>query len=174
MPVRAGTITRAHIADGLTAMRLPLALLIAIAIGDGRWLGAAVLLALAWWTDFLDGRIAQATTGTRLGPWDGYADAAVGAGVLLGLIAAGEVPGPPFAAVGLVFALVLITTGNMAFGMLLQATGYAPFLAHLFSETGPGLAIVVLTIAAIAVLDSRRLFTYVLPTFFEGVRFKRN
>ncbi len=173
MTSRSAALTRAHLADALTASRVPLGFVLVPVIAGDHWLGAGILLSIAWWTDFFDGRVAKSTTGTRLGAWDGYADAMVGAGVLVGVLAGGHVPVLPFAAAGLVFGVVLMATGNFAYGMLLQATGYGPLLFLFAAKSAPALVVAVATIVVIAIADRGRFVGYVLPTFFEGVRLRR-
>lgn len=94
----------------------------------------AILLSISWITDFLDGRLARrASTPTRLGRWDVWADTAVGAGLVVGLVLEGTLP----LSMGL-SALVLFgglfLAGNLAVAMLVQLTGFLPILWILWSE----------------------------------------
>lgn len=158
----------AWVADALTLTRALLALVLAVVLARGRLAPAAVLLSVAWLTDFADGRVARAGRGrTRLGGFDLPADTLVGAGVLVGLAADGYVPAPVAAAVLLVLGGGFLVLRNEALSMALQAVGYNGLLwtarsAHLWAP--------VITIAAIAVLDRRRFTRIVLPGFFGGMR----
>jgi phosphatidylserine synthase len=160
----------AAIADGLTAGRGVLAVFLFVAAAVGAYRTAATLLALAWWTDLLDGRFARrAEEPTRLGPWDPLFDALVGVAVLGGLLVAGEVSPLPWAAIGAVLLVAFVVSGNLSSGMLLQALGYAFFLAQLWTREPLWLGIVVVNIAALAALDAKRFWRQVLPTFFAGI-----
>jgi phosphatidylglycerophosphate synthase len=69
-----------------------LAVLIPGAIVAGASTATSVLLTVAWASDFLDGRMARAGAGSRLGRWDVIADVMVGAGAALGLGLSGAFP----------------------------------------------------------------------------------
>ncbi len=173
MTSRSIALTRARVADALTGSRFLLAFVVIPVVDAGAWRTAAVVVAAAWWTDYLDGKIARGTTGTRLGSWDPYADTAVGVGIVLGLVAGGHVPGLPWliAVAGLVG--VYLITRNFAFGQLAQAIGYGPLLWYAAIEDAVAIVVLVGTIVAIGILDARRFVTHTLPTFFEGVRLRR-
>jgi len=161
----------AWVADALTLTRASLALVLAVVLARGRLAPAAVLLSVAWLTDFADGRVARAGRGrTRLGGFDLSADTLVGAGVLVGLAADGYIPGPVAAAVLLVLGGGFLVLRNEALSMALQAVGYGGFLWRLWTEGSAFVWSPVLTIAAIAVLDRRRFTRIVLPMFFGGMR----
>ncbi|MGH2530160.1 MAG: CDP-alcohol phosphatidyltransferase family protein [Actinomycetota bacterium] len=161
----------AWVADALTLTRALLALALAVVLAAGRIAPAAVLLSLAWLTDFADGRVARAGRGrTRLGGFDLPADTLVGAGVLVGLAADGYIPAPVVAAVLVVLGGGFLVLRNEALSMALQAVGYGGFLWRLWTGRNAFLWAPVLTIAAIAVLDRRRFTRIVLPRFFGGMR----
>lgn len=166
-------LTRAHVADALTGSRFLLALVVVPVVDAGAWRNAGIVVAAAWWTDYLDGRLARGTTGTRLGRWDPYADTSVGVGVVIGLAAGGHVPGLPWLVAAAGLAVAYLITGNFAFGQLTQAIGYGPLLWYAAIEDMPAIILLVGTIVAIAILDARRFVTVTLPTFFEGVRLRR-
>jgi len=76
----------AALADALTLSQVVLGVVVAWLIGTRRTEGAAVALAVAWLTDFLDGRVARmAVAPSRLGAFDMPADVFLGAGVVVGL-----------------------------------------------------------------------------------------
>jgi len=161
----------AWVADALTLTRASLALVLAVVLARGRLAPAAVLLSVAWLTDFADGRVARAGRGrTRLGGFDLSADTLVGAGVLVGLAADGYIPAPVAAAVLIVLGGGFLVLRNEALSMALQAVGYGGFLWRLWTARSAFLWAPVLAIAAIAVLDRRRFTRIVLPRFFGGVR----
>ena len=161
----------AWVADALTLTRASLALVLAVVLARGRLAPAAVLLSVAWLTDFADGRVARAGRGrTRLGGFDLSADTLVGAGVLVGLAADGYIPGPVAAAVLLVLGGGFLVLRNEALSMALQAVGYGGFLWRLWTARSAFLWAPVIIIAAIAVLDRRRFTRIVLPMFFGGMR----
>jgi phosphatidylglycerophosphate synthase len=158
-------------ADGLTAYRAFVALALVPALGARRIGLAAALLGTGWISDFLDGRAARASAGpTRLGGSDLWIDTLVGAGAVLGCVAAGWVP--PALGVGLVVLLLagFGRTRNEALSMLLQATGYGMVLWRTWSE-GHGLALAWLltVIAAIGVVNRRIFWERSVPTFLGGL-----
>jgi phosphatidylglycerophosphate synthase len=80
-------------ADVLTLARLAIAPVLAAALAAEQLGTAAALLAVAWLTDAFDGQAARASAlPTRLGGADLVVDTTVGAGALLGLALADEVP----------------------------------------------------------------------------------
>ncbi|HKZ75617.1 MAG TPA: CDP-alcohol phosphatidyltransferase family protein [Actinomycetota bacterium] len=161
----------AWVADALTFARVLLAPVLAVVLARGRLAPAAVVLSVAWLTDFADGRVARAGRGrTRLGGFDLPADTLVGAGVLVGLAADGYIPAPVAAAVLLVLGGGFLVLRNEALSMALQAVGYGGFLWRLWIQRSAFMWFPVLTIAAIAVLDRRRFTRIVLPGFLDGVR----
>lgn len=171
MIVRSAGLKRSHVADALTASRFVIALTVAPIVGRGAWLAASLLVAAAWWTDFLDGRVARTTSGTRLGCWDPHADTAVGLGIVVGLAGGGHVLGPAWWVVGAgLFTLAYLVTGIFAFSESVQALGYGPLLWLTAANQRLGFAMLVGTIAAILILDIHRFRTYTLPAFFDGLR----
>lgn len=161
----------AWLADALTLTRVLLALVLGVVLARGRLAPAAILLSFAWLTDFADGRVARAARGrTHLGGLDLPADTLVGAGVLVGLAADGNIPSPVAAAVLLVLGGGFLVLRNEALSMALQAVGYGAFLWRLWTVRSAFLWAPVITIAAIAVLDRRRFTGIVLPRFFGEMR----
>jgi phosphatidylglycerophosphate synthase len=157
-------------ADGLTLLRAALAVPLLVLTAREAVDAAAVVLSVAWWSDFLDGRFARATTApTRLGRWDPAVDALVGAGLLAGLLVGGAVGWVPLGVAGVAFAAVFIGTGNPAAGMLLQAVAYAGFIGALAAGGGGWRLLPLLSALAILLLDARRFVAVVLPDFFDGV-----
>ncbi len=170
---RAASLSAATIADGLTASRFVLAVAVVPLVASGAWRAAAIVVAVAWWTDFFDGRLARRTTGTRLGDWDPRADTAVGAGIVIGLAAGGHVPALPWLLAGGLFAAIYLFTGNFAFGQLVQALGYGPLLWFAAGSDAIALGVLAGTIAAVGVMDAPRFVSHTLPAFFEGMRLRR-
>ncbi len=159
----------ARIADGLTILRLVAAVALIALVWNGRWTAVAVVVGMAWLSDFLDGRLARrAGGGTRLGDWDMQADTAVGAGLALGLIAHGTLPDViGFPALVIFGALYLL--GNVAASMLLQLTGYVPTLLILWSDRPALWWLPFSVIILIAVVDWKRLFLIAIPAFLRGI-----
>jgi hypothetical protein len=157
-------------ADALTAGRAALALPLAVFANAGRWAVVAVLLSIAWLSDYLDGRLARrAGGGTRLGRWDLAADTTVGAGLLAGLVAGGHLAGwVGLAGAGLGIGFFFLS--NPALGMLLQTIAYGTALWFAAGEAVAAFAVAVVTIAGITAVSLPRLFGYVLPAFFNGLR----
>jgi phosphatidylglycerophosphate synthase len=157
-------------ADALTAGRAALALPLAMAAATDAWVMVAVVLSVAWVSDFADGRLARRAIGvTRLGRWDLPADTTVGAGVLAGLVIGGHIS-VWIGVTGLVLGAGYLAWGNPALSMLLQAGGYGPALWFIARDNVAAFVLVVGTIVMIAAFSIRRLFGYVLPTFFNGLR----
>lgn len=166
---RSGRPGLASVADALTLSRLIAAVLAIPLVWNERWTAVAVLLALAWVSDLLDGRLARASgSPTRLGAWDMRADTAVGAGLVIGLIGQGSMP----AWAGLL-ALTLLggmfLAGNLAAAMLLQLTGFIPVLVTLWGDRPMVWWLPFAIAVAIGVADWRRLFTINIPAFVRGV-----
>ncbi|MDX1469120.1 MAG: CDP-alcohol phosphatidyltransferase family protein [Acidimicrobiia bacterium] len=159
----------AKIADGLTLLRLAIAIVLAPLVTVGLWSTVAILMALAWATDFADGRIARmAGGGTRLGRWDMSIDTAVGASLLLGLIFQGVVPDWVGFALLVIFGFLHLK-GNIAASMLLQLAGFAPTLLILWEDRPDGWWSPFVAIVLIAVFDWRRLFFTNIPAFVRGL-----
>jgi hypothetical protein len=164
-----------QIADLLTLFRMLSALLISATIAGGALAATAVLLAAAWVSDDLDGRLARSGGHTKLGQWDVLADAMVGAGAAVGLALAGVLP------VWLVLMAVLgfgglLVAGNLAAGMLLQLTGFLPLLWRLWVERPTAWWLPFLTAFVIGVVEWRKLIYVSIPNFLRGMagRFERS
>jgi phosphatidylglycerophosphate synthase len=156
-------------ADLLTGGRILMALPLGVAGYGGNITATAVLLSLAWWSDFLDGRLARrAGGGTRLSGWDLGADTLVGAGLMTGLVAGGHIL-VPWGVAAALLGLGYIAFDNPSLGMLLQAIAYGSALWLAAGQATFGLVVAVATIAAITILSLPRLFGYLLPTFFRGL-----
>jgi len=159
----------AAIADGLTALRLIAAMVLLVFAWSGIWQGVAVTLTVAWLSDFLDGRMARQANGlTKLGPFDLPADTAVGAGLLIGLIGAGEIPA--WLGIGaLVLFGAVYAAGNLAASMLLQLSGFLPTLWVLWRYRPPAWWLPVVTALGIAILDWEQLMKVNIPGFIRGI-----
>ena len=121
--VRTG-LDRADVADLLTLARL-LSAPIMLWLVSIRSLDAAVLLAvIAWWTDFLDGRLARrADRESRLKDWDLRADAWLASAIGLGLGLAGYFSwrvAVPLAAAVLVMSVLLSNPSAVMVGVAVQ------------------------------------------------------
>jgi len=173
MTSRSLVLSRAHLADALTGSRFVFAVLAIPLVSSGAWRASSLVVVLAWWTDFFDGRVARSTTGTRLGEWDPYADTAVGAGVVIGLAAGGHVLPVPWLVVTGGFVLAYLVGGNFAFGQIAQALGYGPLLWFATRADLVAISVLVGTIVVIAIFDARRFVSVTLPTFFEGVGLRK-
>jgi phosphatidylglycerophosphate synthase len=157
-------------ADGLTLIRALLAALLIGTVATGRLVLAACMLAAAWITDALDGRLARASSrATHLGGLDLAVDTAVGACLLTGMTLYGTV------SEGLAVVLLVVLGGgflaskNAALSMALQAVAYAWFLLTLWDE---GLRIRWLplgVVTALFLIELRRLTTVVVPTFLSDL-----
>ena len=161
----------ALIADGLTIGRFVLGAALVPVLGSKRITLAASILGTAWLTDFFDGRVARASGGTRrLGSLDLWADTVVGAGAVLGFVAGGWIP----AVVGIALVVALVVwfaiTRNEALSMILQATGYALVLWHVWRDGNAlALAWLLAIVAVVAFVNRRVVWERSLPTFFDGV-----
>jgi hypothetical protein len=160
----------AWIADALTASRVLLALLLAVAVASGSFPTATVILAVAWLTDLMDGRIARAAAAdTRLGDWDFRIDVSLGAAILIGLMFSGLASAWLVVVPIAVLAGLTLLTGNPAPLMLLLAFAYAWFL-WLLLDLRPRLWwLPFASIVLLLVVDWRRFIGVILPAFFRGV-----
>ncbi|HEX6257411.1 MAG TPA: CDP-alcohol phosphatidyltransferase family protein [Euzebyales bacterium] len=160
----------ARVADTLTATRAVIAIALVPAIASGHIDVAAVMLAGAWCTDMLDGRIARrAGTEGSLGAWDLHVDSAVGVAVLLGLAFAGHAPTLAIA-IAVVLGGALALSGNAAAGLGLQTIAYAWFLVIAWQQ-GSTLArwLLPTVITALLVIDIDRFITVEVPRFISGI-----
>ena len=160
---------RAFLADAMTSARIVMAPVMAALLAQGRVDAAAVVLGLAWLTDFLDGRLARgAARPTRLNGWDLRVDAwlAVGQGVGLGF--------------GGFFSWWLVgpVTGLVAWGSV-TLRNPSPVMVGIGALSG-GLIWVILFEAALWWLpvayglilwmfDWNRFWTVVMPALWRGV-----
>ena len=164
------SFTLARVADALTASRAVIAVALVPAIASGHIDIAAVLLAVAWCTDMLDGRIARMSgTEGRLGSRDLQVDTAVGVAVLVGLALTGHAPMLAFA-IAAVLGGTFVLSGNAAAGLGLQTIAYAWFLVIVWQRGSaigrwllPGL------IAILLVIDLDRFVAVEVPRFIRGI-----
>jgi len=172
---RAGRSQLATVADGLTAVRFVLAIVIAAVLGlaDGLTL-ATVLLCVAWITDYADGTLARrSTAATVLGAWDPIADATVGLGLFVGLAIAGRIALFPWVLLAAVLMAAFLVTRNLSLGMVLQAVAYGLLIVELAADAPGGLWMLGTTAAIIGIADGRRFAEVVLPTFLSGLGLSR-
>lgn len=168
-PWEAVVVILGRLADALTLARFGLGAALVVTLGRGEQELSAVVLVAAWITDFLDGRLARAGSGSRLGDWDFPADTVVGAGVLLGLGLDGYVDLRLAVVASAVLGAAYALTRNPALSQILQAIGYGAFLWRLWARSSPIRWLPVGVIAVIGVADRRRLVEETLPGFFGGV-----
>jgi hypothetical protein len=159
----------ARTADVLTAARAALAVLLAWLVGSGHLDAAALVLAAAWASDALDGRLAQAAGGgTRLGEWDLPADTLVGVGVLAGLAIDTYLPAL------LVLAAVVVLGGAFALlrnpfpAMVLQAFAWGTILWRFWADRVAAGWVPVAVAGVIGIAERDRFLRVVLPAFFRG------
>ena len=160
----------ARCADTLTLSRGVAAGALAVLVARGRLATAAVVLAMAWLSDALDGRLAQASrTPTRLGAFDMPADVALGAGLLLGLGAGGAIPAWAAGLAVLALGGGYLRLRQPALGMALQALGYGAFLWRAFALGVPARWAPVAVALAIWLAGWRKFWRVELPAFLSGL-----
>jgi phosphatidylserine synthase len=160
----------AALADLLTGSRALIALFLVATVGQGRLGTATALLAIAWLTDFFDGKSARAAEKpTHLGRWDLLVDTFVGAGLMVGLALGGYVNW----AVGLLCVVFLgggwIVSGNMSLSSVLQAIAYGTFMWTAYSSRTVGWWLPPVTAVVIAILNWRKMVHESIPGFLSGV-----
>jgi len=160
----------AALADVLTGLRALIALLLVAMVGRGRLDTAVALLAVAWLTDFFDGRSARAATRpTHLGQWDLGVDTFVGAGVMVGLALGGYVNW----GVGLLAVVVLgggwVLLGNTALSSALQATAYGVLMWQAYTTEAQGWWLPPVVIVIMAAINWNRFIHDSIPGFFAGI-----
>lgn len=160
----------AWIADALTASRVLLAVLLALAVASGSFPTATVVLVVAWLTDSLDGRLARAAAAdTRLGDWDFRVDVSLGVAILVGLMLSGLASAWLVLVVIATLTGLTLVTGNPAPSMLLLAFAYTWFLWLLLDLRPPLWWLPFASIVLLLVVEWRRFLAVILPAFFRGV-----
>lgn len=158
-----------RLADGLTASRVVIAMIVTVASYRADWAFVALLLSIAWWSDFFDGKLARrAGGGTRLGLWDLRVDTAVGAMLLLGMLVGGHIS-VTWGAIGVCFGIGYLLIANGSFAMVLQAIAYGHALWFALGVGLPGFAIASGTIAMIALMSWSWFLHEVIPSFLRGL-----
>jgi phosphatidylglycerophosphate synthase len=158
------------VADGLTVLRLVIAIVLVPATWSLSLSVSAWLVSVAWVTDVLDGRLARAAGEEgRMGRRDLTVDTAVGAGLLVGLAGSGEIPAW-FAVSVLVILGTLFLRGSFAASMLLQVAGYSSLIALLWSRGSSFLWMPMATAVLIGIIDWRRLLQVNIPGFLHAFR----
>lgn len=159
-----------RLADLLTLMRLAAAAALAVALAAGRLELAAVLLAAAWLTDAVDGHAARASGApTHLGRFDLLVDTGVGAGALVGLTLAGEIPALLTGVLLLLLGGGFLLLRNPALSMSLQAIGYAWLLWTLWDEGEQAVWLPLATAGGLLLVFHRRLLRTEIPAFLNGL-----
>ncbi|HSJ46088.1 MAG TPA: hypothetical protein VK923_15550 [Euzebyales bacterium] len=170
MPADARHRLTAWAADALTFGRAVVAIVMPGVLAAGNLDAAAMLVASAWCSDALDGRLARASTHeTRLHGVDLVVDTAVGVGVLLGLALAGYAPVLPVVLAVAALGGAFLVTGADALGMGLQAVAYAWFMATLWAAGAASRWLLPCVVVALLVLEFERFTTVVAPGFISGV-----
>ena len=160
---------RAFVADILTGCRLVIAVIVAAVVGAQSLDWAAVLISVAWLTDFLDGRIARSTDQqTRLHAWDLRADAILGIGLLVGMAIGGylawwTVP----ILVGLLGGATQLLK-NPSPAMLMLGLTYARFLWLMLFETKQFGWMPFAMLPVLAIFDWHRFIRVIMPAFFKS------
>lgn len=163
------TVVVARAADTLTAVRVPLAVLLAVVLAAERLVSGVVILICAWITDTLDGTLARRAPGlTRLGPWDAYADGAVSVGLMLGLVGGGYTPVGWLLPV-LVLGGLLYSVRSLASGMLLQGMAYGWFIRVVVTEDRAAWNVLLGAIVAAAIVYGHRVPRVLIPRFFADL-----
>ena len=162
-------LDRADVADLLTLARL-LSAPIMLWLVSNRSLDAAVLVVvIAWWTDFLDGRLARkAGRETRLKDWDLRADAWLASAAGLGLGLAGYFSwwvAVPIAGVVLVISVLL---SNPAAVMVGVAAQYGMFIVATYVWADLWW-LAVLHVILFLVAGWRRFWSVIWPAFWAGL-----
>ncbi len=165
----------AILADALTTSRFVLAVLIAAWLGFADALTAgALILSVAWITDYADGTLARRSGGgTVMGNWDPIADATVGLGLIIGLAIAGRLGTFPWLPLAAVLMAAFLVTRNLSLGRVLQAVAYGLLIVELVLDAPGALWMLGTTAAVIGIADGRRFAEVVLPTFFSGLGLSR-
>jgi phosphatidylglycerophosphate synthase len=163
-------VALALLADALTAARAVAGVALAVLVAQGRLAEASLVLAAAWLSDALDGRLARASRRrTRLGPWDMPIDVGVGAGLLVGLGSADAMPAWLAALVLLVLGGGYLALRQPALGMALQAVGYAGFLWRAFEAGVPTRWAPVAVAVAIWLTEWGKFWRVEVPAFLSGI-----
>ena len=163
------TVVVARAADTLTAVRVPLAVVLAFALAAERLMSGTVILICAWITDTLDGILARRAPGmTRLGPWDAFADGAVSVGLMAGLVAGGYTPVVWLLPV-LVLGGLLLSVRSLASGMLLQGMAYGWFIRVVATEDRDAWNVLLGAIVAAALIYGHRVPRVLIPRFFADL-----
>ena len=162
-------LDQADVADLLTLARL-LSAPIMLWLVSNRSLDAAVLVVVvAWWTDFLDGRLARrAHRETRLKDWDLRADAWLASAAGLGMGLAGYFSwwvAVPLAAVVLVMSVLV---SNPAAVMVGVAAQYGMFIMALYLWADLWW-LVVLHVIVFLLAGWRRFWDVVWRAFWAGL-----
>lgn len=164
-----GKASLANGADALTAARLLAAAVVVPLLASADWALAALLVALAWVSDLLDGRMARLSgETTRLGGLDLVADTIFGGAVIVGLVVGGFLPVWLGLSALLVFG-ALFANGNVAAAMALQLTGFVPLLYELWQQKPVTWWAPFAVALLAATLDWRRLVFINIPAFVRGV-----
>jgi len=106
---------------------------------------------------------------THLGRFDLVVDTVVGAGALVGLAVADEIPALLTAALVVVLGSSFLVLRNPALSMALQAAGYGWLLWTLWNDGTPAVWLPLATAAGLGLVLHRRLFRAVIPAFLRGL-----
>lgn len=163
------TVVVARAADTLTAVRVPLAVLLALVLAAERLMSGVVILICAWITDTLDGILARRAPGmTRLGLWDAYADGAVAVGLMAGLVWGGYTP-TVWLLPMLVLAGLLFSVRSLAAGLLLQGMAYGWLIRVVVTEDRAARDLLLAAIVAAVIIYGHRVPLVLIPRFFADL-----
>ena len=162
-------LDRADVADLLTLARL-ISAPIMLWLVSIRSLDAAVLVAaIAWWTDFLDGRMARkADRESRLKEWDLRADAWLASAMGLGLGLAGYFSWWVIAPLAAVVLFMSVLLSNPAVVMAGVGGQYGMFLMAIYLWADLWW-LGVLHVLVFLVAGWKRFWGVVLPAFWAGI-----
>lgn len=162
-------LDRADAADLLTLARL-ISAPVMLWLVSNRSLDAAVLVVvLAWWTDFLDGRLARkAHRETRLKDWDLRADAWLASAVGVGLGMAGYFSWWVVAPLAAIVLVMSVLQSNPAAVMMGVAVQYGMFLIAIYLWADLWW-LGVLHVLVFLVAGWKRFWGVVLPAFWAGL-----
>lgn len=162
-------MVRARTADVLTASRIGLAFAVMYSLATNTLDWAAGYIAIAWLTDFYDGRLARSTSyPTRLGNWDFRIDAILAGAILVGMALGGHSPSW-LVLLALLLGAMTVALSNPAPAMLFIAYAYAWFFWLLISQWPFAAWLPFAVLAFIAVTDWQRFVKVILPAFFKGL-----
>ena len=161
-------LDRADMADLLTLARLICIPIILWLVSIRRMDAAVLVVVVAWWTDFLDGRLARkAHRESRLKDWDLRADACLASAMGLGLGLAGYFSWWVVAPLAAVVVVNSIRPSNLAVVMAGVGVQYGMFILAMRVEADLWWVSVLHVIVFLGA-GWRRFWDVLLPAFWES------